>query len=87
MTLRWEHAAEDPGSAMYYVDDVAVGRGDAGFDRVLELVAASDERLTIDVGELFLDGGGSLHDSLPFKDRVDELRQRLGRRELDYEFF
>ena len=51
MRIRWEHVAGDPGPVTYYVDDVAVGMDDAGFDRVLELVADSDAGVTIEVGE------------------------------------
>ena len=87
MRIRWEHVAGDPGPVSYYVDDVAVGMDDAGFDRVLELVADSDAAVTIAIGEPVLDGAGGLHDSLPFRARLDELQQRLGPRRLDYEFF
>lgn len=87
MRIRWEHVAGDPGPVTYYVDDVAVGMDDAGFDRVLELVADSDAGVTIKVGEPVLDGAGSLHDSLPFRARLEELQERLGGRRLDYEFF
>ncbi len=84
MTIHWEYSRDDRTSVRYFVDDSAVGRDDPGFDRVLELVSASEEPVTLRVRELSL-GGADLDDELPFAPRVAELRQRLGGRALLYE--
>jgi hypothetical protein len=82
MTLRWERSGT--GSVSYFVDGEPVGSDESGFERVLDLVSASDEPLTLHVRELSL-GGGGLADELPFAPRLDELRRRLGERKLLYE--
>jgi hypothetical protein len=84
MRVRWQRAASDPKSVTYYVDDVAVGADDAGFDRVLELIDASQEGVTLGLSELPVDGGGSLRDLVPFDARFDELERCIGDRGLSY---
>jgi hypothetical protein len=83
MIIRWEYGCADRASVSYYVDDEPVGDDETDFDRVLELVSASEEPVTLCVRELSL--RGDLTDELPFARRVGELRQRLGERSLLYE--
>lgn len=85
MTISWEYGDADRVSVTYFVDDELVGNDDAGFDRVLELVSASEGAVTLRVRDGSL-GGRDLTDELPFARRVEELRQRLGGRSLRYEF-
>jgi hypothetical protein len=86
VTLRWEYVGDDRSSVRYFVDDEPVGSDEAGFDRVLEIVSASDEPLTLRVLEPGL-GGTNLLDDLPFAPRLDELKERLDGRPLLYQLF
>jgi hypothetical protein len=85
MRVRWQREG-DEAAVRYLVDDRPVGSGDAGFDRVLELVDASDGPVTIAIGELSA-GGESVEAGLPFAARLPELQERLGGRRLDYDLF
>jgi hypothetical protein len=83
MTIRWQRAAGDPATMCYFVGDEPTGSGDAGFDRVLERVAATDEPVTVLVPETSL-GGADFTDDLPFAARMDELQRCLGARQLRF---
>jgi hypothetical protein len=71
--------AEPPGGEVeYVVDGSPVGSGDAGFDRVLALVADTPgTEVVLRVGALGL-GGQSLSGSLPFEERLGELLSAVG---------
>jgi hypothetical protein len=85
ITVRWESAPRDPSSVRYYVDDSPVGDDDRGFDRVLELTRSRDADVTLRIRQGTL-GGGDLTDSFPFKHRMKELQDGLGKRKLIFEF-
>jgi hypothetical protein len=80
VTIRWQTVGD---RVRYFVDDAPV----ESFDDVLDRVAAGpDEPVTLQVSELGL-GGEDLVDSLPFGERMAELEDRLGERELRYKLF
>jgi hypothetical protein len=80
VTIRWETEGD---VVRYFVDDEPVET----FDDVLVRVAAGPvEPVTIKISELGL-GGADLVDSLPFAERMTELEERLGGRELRYQVF
>jgi len=84
MRIRWEPGPAD--AVTYFVDGVPVGAADAGFDRVLDPRGVT--RKTRDAGDPEHPlGGGDLDDALPFGDRLQELRRRLGARRVRYELF
>jgi hypothetical protein len=84
MRIRWEPGAV--ASVTYFVDDVPVGIADAGFDHVLDLVGSDTGPVTLVIPSI-APGGGDLDDSLPFGNRMGELRRRLGERQVRYELF
>ncbi|MGH2917325.1 MAG: hypothetical protein ACRDLS_01810 [Solirubrobacteraceae bacterium] len=84
MRIRWEPGPAD--AVTYFVDDVPVGTADAGFDEVLDLVESHAEPVTLEIRSI-PPGGGDLDDALPFGDRLEELRRRLGARQARYEPF
>ena len=81
MHIGWERAGDD---LIYLVDDEPVGAGERGFDRVLELAAATSGPVTLRISELTADGR-DLRDGLPFAARFDELERRLRPGQLRYE--
>lgn len=87
LTIRWEASPEDPAHVTYFVDGTAVGDGEAGFERVLQLVRAEDDaQVTLSIGPHASLGGGPLSDVLPFGARVDELQQAAGGHAISYVF-
>lgn len=88
LRISWELTPEAPARPAYCVNGSPVGAGDEGFGRILGLVRSHvDARVVLHVRQLTSLGGGSLEESLPFGDRLDELRKELGGRKLVYEFF
>jgi hypothetical protein len=49
VTIRWEYSGDGRASICYFVDDEPVGSDEEGFDRMLELAAASTEPVTLRV--------------------------------------
>jgi hypothetical protein len=87
ITVRWERTRGDPPSVAYYLDGEPVGEGDAGFDKILDVIRSHDEiQVNLKIGEAISLGGGSLGDTFPFRERLDELREALGENRLVYEF-
>ena len=87
LTIRWDTSPGDPPRVTYYVDDIPVGSDDVGFDRILDLVRADDDiRVILNIRSSPSLGGGALNDALPFRDRIDELRDAVGDHALSYDF-
>lgn len=88
LRISWELTPEAPARPAYYVNDSPVGEGGEGFDRILDLVRShKNVRVILHVRQMTSLGGGSLEESFPFADRLDELRKELGENKLVYEFF
>ena len=86
--IRWDFTGGDPPRVMYYVDDSPVGEDNSGFDRILDLIRSRKNiQVTLKIDRTSSLGGGSLVDSLPFRERFNELREELGENKLIYEFF
>jgi hypothetical protein len=88
LTLRWKLIPGDPPHTMYYIDDSPVGEDDNGFDRILDVIRSHKNiRVILKIQSISSLGGSSLKDSLPFRERFNELREALGENQLIYEFF
>ena len=86
MTIKWEHPGGDPAHVMYYVDDSPVGVDNEGFDRILDAIRLNNNvQVTLRIRNVSV-GGESLIDTLPFRERFNELREALGHSKLIYEF-
>ena len=87
LTLRWEADTRPHGRVVYFVDDAPVGEDDVGFDAVLDIIRSrGDVKVVLSMSHAGSLGGGSLRDSLPFKDRLDELISLTGPDRLGYNF-
>ena len=89
LTIRWEPAPGNPERTKYYVDETEVGDDDAGFDKIIELIRSDqDVEVILKIQGLHSAlGGGSLRDSMPFGQRIEELTEALGANQLTYDFF
>lgn len=87
MTIRWELVPEDIHRVMYFIDDSPVGENDEGFNKILETIRMySNIKVTLKIQSISSLGGHSLKESLPFRERFDELRKILGENKLVYDF-
>ena len=78
LVISWKPSVEVSDRVAYYVDGIAVGEGEVGFDHVLDRVrSVPDARATLSIRTGAL-GGGSILSSLPFRARLDELREAMG---------
>ncbi|MDX6576014.1 MAG: hypothetical protein QOE96_1967 [Blastocatellia bacterium] len=87
ITVTWKSPPADARRTLYYVDDCAVGEGDAGFEKILDAVRSHKNiQLSLKIPGISSLGGGSLIDSLPFNERFEELMEALGENKLIFEF-
>ena len=88
MIIRWEISSEDPPNTIYFVNDSKIGTNDIGFDKILKIIRLNKKiKVVIKISHISSLGGHSLINTLPFKDRFDELKNALGTNKLIYEFF
>ncbi|MGA9365508.1 MAG: hypothetical protein WBW16_14185 [Bacteroidota bacterium] len=86
MTVRWEHAPGDIHHVMYFIDNSPVGEDDEGFDKILDTIRTYKNIQVTLIIQHTPSGGNTLEDSLPFRERFDELIEALGKNKLIYEF-
>jgi hypothetical protein len=88
VTIRWDIIPGARSRTVYYVDDVAVGEDDGGFDRVLDMVRSHGPgQVTLKIREISSLGGDSLTNALPFRAKADELTAAAGENRIVYEFY
>lgn len=83
--LEWWFEDGFSGEAVYALDGVELGRGDAGFDEVLKAVGglARGSRLVVRYPLRLGTGGGPGEDDFPFRDRQAELAATIAARSLE----
>jgi hypothetical protein len=88
LPLRWELRPGNPPHVMYYVDNSPLGEDDSGFDKILDMIRSRKNiQLALRMQYISPLGGGDLIDSLPFRNRFNELIEELGENKITYEFF
>ena len=88
LVIRWEVVPGKSGQVNYFVNDLVVGSGDTGFDKIIKMLKENPK-----IGGVVLKawlggglGGESFIKSLPFASRYDELKKTLGNRTLLIEY-
>ncbi|HEY5602066.1 MAG TPA: hypothetical protein VIM41_03075 [Gammaproteobacteria bacterium] len=87
LTISWETTGAGSVPVMYYVDGVAAGLDNSGFDVVLDQIRARrNVQVVLQIRHMPSLGGDSLINCLPFKDRFEEFRESLGGNQFIYQF-
>ena len=84
--IAWDRADGHACEPAYFVSGAPVGSGEAGFDKVIDLVAASPAaRIVLRINQVSL-GGSDIAGATPFAARFAELRRAAGYRQIILRF-
>ncbi|HZY35743.1 MAG TPA: hypothetical protein VFE53_03800 [Mucilaginibacter sp.] len=88
LTIRWELVAGQPEQVKYFVNELNIGNGDKGFDRIIDMLKENPqiEKVTLKPTQIAGLGGESFGRTLPFRGRYDEFKKILGQRTLLIDF-